>query len=151
MTLTTSINEVSLCNAPRNCSDQLLKALADRGSVVGASAYNPVIVPRGGEKGATLDQFLDQIDHMVKLIGIDHVGFGLDAGEGRSDLEVKILHSKAKGLGKAPKFRYLEDLTPRRKMKNLTRGLLQRGYSEGDTLKILGGNFLRVFGQIWDE
>jgi len=144
-------NARALCNAPRNCSDELLKALADRGGVVGASAYNPVIVPGGGETGATLDQFLDQIDYMVKLVGIDHVGFGLDAGEGRSDLEVKILHSKAKGLGKAPKFRYLEALTPRRKMKNLTRGLLQRGYTEEDTLKILGGNFLRVFEQVWGE
>jgi membrane dipeptidase len=144
-------NAKALCDAPRNCSDALLKALADRGGVVGASAYNPVIVPSGGETGATLDQFIDQIDYMVNLIGIDHVGFGLDAGEGRSELEVKILHSKAKGLGKAPKFRYQQDLTPRRKMKNLTRALLQRGYSEEDTLKILGGNFLRVFEQIWGE
>jgi len=144
-------NAKALCNAPRNCSDELLKALADRGGVVGASAYNPVIIPNGGETGATLDQFIDQIDYMVNLIGIDHVGFGLDAGEGRSELEVKILHSKAKGLGKAPKFRYLEALTPRRKLKNLTRGLLQRGYSEEDTLKILGGNFLRVFEEVWGE
>ncbi len=144
-------NAKALCKAPRNCSDDLLKALADRGGMVGASAYNPVIIPNGGETGATLDQFIDQIDYMINLIGIDHVGFGLDAGEGRSELEVKILHSKAKGLGKAPKFRYLEALTPRRKLKNLTRGLLQRGYSEEDTLKILGGNFLRVFEQVWGE
>lgn len=144
-------NAKALCDAPRNCSDELLKALADKGGVVGASAYNPVIIPKGGDTGATLDQFIDQIDYMVNLIGIDHVGFGLDAGEGRSELEVKILHGKARGLGAAPKFRYLEALAPRRKMKNLTRGLLQRGYSEEDTLKILGGNFLRVFEQVWGE
>ena len=144
-------NARALCKAPRNCSDELLKALADKGGVVGASAYNPVIIPKGGDTGATLDDFLNQIDYMVNLIGIDHVGFGLDAGEGRSELEVKILHSKARGLGAAPKHRYLEALTPRRKMKNLTRGLLERGYSEADTLKILGGNFLRVFEQVWGE
>jgi membrane dipeptidase len=144
-------NAKALCDAPRNCSDELLKTMADRGGVVGASAYNPVIIRNGGETGATLDQFINQIDYMVNLVGIEHVGFGLDAGEGRSQLEVKILHSKARGLGKPPKFRYQEDLTPRRKLKNLTRALLQRGYREEDTLKILGGNFLRVFEQVWGE
>jgi membrane dipeptidase len=88
---------------------------------------------------------------MISKTGIDHVAFGLDAGEGRSELEVKILHAKAKGLGKAPKYRYLEDLNQRRKLRNLTRGLLKRGFTEEHILKILGGNFLRVFEQVWGE
>jgi len=144
-------NAKALCNAPRNCSDELLRVLADKGGVVGASAYNPVIIPNGGETGATIEQFINQIDYMVNLIGIDHVGFGLDAGEGRSEIEVKILHSKARGLGKPPKFRYVEALNQRRKLKNLTHALLQRGYREEATLKILGGNFLRVFREVWGK
>lgn len=142
-------NAKALCDAPRNVSDELLDALARKGGVIGASAYNQVIAPGAGETGASLDQFLDQIDYMVDRIGIDHVGFGLDAGEGRSELEVKILHAKARGLGKAPRVRYLAELDHRRKAKNLTRGLLRRGYSDDDAKKILGGNFLRVFEQIW--
>ena len=144
-------NARALCDAPRNVSDDILQALADKGGVIGASAYNPVITPNGGEVGATLDQFINQIEYLISKTGIDHVGFGLDAGEGRSELEVKILHTKAKGLGKAPKYRYLEDLNQRRKLKTLTRGLLRRGFTEEQTLKILGGNFLRVFEQIWGE
>lgn len=142
-------NAKALCEAPRNVSDDLLVALAEKGGVIGASAYNQVIAPGAGETGATMDQFLDQIDYMVNKTGIDHVGFGLDAGEGRSELEVKILHAKARGLGKAPKVRYLPDLNQRRKARNLTRALLERGYTEEDAKKILGGNFLRVFRQVW--
>ncbi len=142
-------NAKSLCDAPRNVSDETLKMLADKGGVIGASAYNQTIIPGGGETGATLDQFIDQIAYMANKIGIDHVGFGLDAGEGRTPLEVKLLHAKAKGLPKAPKVRYQQDLTPRSKVKNLTRALLKRGFSAEDTTKILGGNFLRVFRNIW--
>ncbi len=141
----------ALCDVPRNFSDELLKAVAAKGGVVGPNAYNPHIIPGGGETGATLDQYLDHIDYMVNLIGIDHVGFALDIGEGRTALELKILHQLAKGLGQAPKFPYLEALNQRRKLKRLTRGLLQRGYSEEHTLKILGGNFLRLFEEIWGE
>jgi len=144
-------NAKALCDAPRNVSDELMRALAEKGGVIGASAYNQVIVPGGGDTGATIDQFVDQIDYMVNKIGIDHVAFGLDAGEGRSELEVKILHSKAKGLPSAPKIRYQADLNQRRKVKNLTRALLRRGYGQVDALKILGGNFLRVFKQVWGK
>jgi membrane dipeptidase len=142
-------NARALCEAPRNVDDELLVELARKGGVIGASAYNQVIAPGADETGATMDQFIDQIDYMVNKIGIDHVGFGLDAGEGRTPLEIKILHTKARGLGKAPKVRYLPELDERRKAKNLTRALLRRGYSEEDTMKILGGNFLRVFEEVW--
>ncbi len=144
-------NATALCKAPRNVSDELLEALAAKGGVIGASAYNQVIAPNGGEVGTTIDQYVDQIEYMVNKIGIDHVAFGLDAGEGRSELEVRILHGKAKGLPQAPKIRYQQQLDQRRKAKNLTRALLTRGFSEEDALKILGGNFLRVFREIWGE
>lgn len=144
-------NAKALCDAPRNVSDELMMALAEKGGVIGASAYNQVIIPGGGDLGATIDQYVDQIEYMANKIGIDHVAFGLDAGEGRSELEVKMLHAKAKGLPKAPKIRYQQDLDQRRKVKNLTRTLLRRGFSEDDTLKILGGNFIRVFRHVWGE
>lgn len=144
-------NAKALCDAPRNVDDGILEALGRNGGVIGASAYNQVIAPGADETGATMDQFIDQIDYMVDRIGIDHVGFGLDAGEGRTELEIRTLHARARGLGKAPRVRYLPDLDERRKAKNLTRALLRRGYSEHDTRKILGGNFLRVFREVWGE
>ncbi|MDB5251159.1 MAG: rane dipeptidase [Flaviaesturariibacter sp.] len=71
-----------------------------------------------------LSMLLDHIDYVVKLIGVDHVGIG-------SDFDGSIIPP----LG-------LDDVTA---LPNLTRGLMQRGYSAKDIRKILGGNFLRVF------
>ena len=70
---------------------------------------------------------MDHIDYIVKRIGPDHVGLG-------SDFD---------GIGTSPVG--LEDAS---KMPNITRELVRRGYAEEDIKKILGGNHLRVLGQI---
>jgi membrane dipeptidase len=77
---------------------------------------------------ATLDNVLDHIDHVVKLIGIDHVGIGSDYdGVGDS------LPENLKDVSSYP---------------NLVQGLLNRKYSDSDIAKILGGNFLRVWREV---
>jgi len=74
---------------------------------------------------ATLDSVLDHIDHVVKLIGIDHVGIGSDYdGVGDS------LPTDLKDVSTYP---------------NLIQGLLNRGYSDKNIIKILSGNFMRVW------
>ena len=74
---------------------------------------------------ATLDSVLDHIDHVVKLIGIDHVGIGSDYdGVGDS------LPTDLKDVSTYP---------------NLIQGLLNRGYSDAHIIKILSGNFMRVW------
>jgi len=74
---------------------------------------------------ATLDSVLDHIDHVVKLIGIDHVGIGSDYdGVGDS------LPTDLKDVSTYP---------------NLIQGLLNRGYSDKNIVKILSGNFMRVW------
>ena len=76
---------------------------------------------------ASLDDVLDHFDHVVALVGVDHVGIGSDFdGVGDS------LPTGLKDVSSYP---------------NLIEGLLQRGYSEDDVRKILGGNLLRV----WEE
>lgn len=71
-----------------------------------------------------LSLLLDHIDHIVRLIGVDHVGLG-------SDFD---------GISSAPKE--LKDVTA---MPLITKALLQRGYTKTDVKKILGENFIRVF------
>jgi len=70
-----------------------------------------------------LSMLLDHLDHIVKLIGADHVGLG-------SDFD---------GVNSLP--RELNDITD---MPLITRELIKRGYSKTDILKILGGNFMRL-------
>jgi membrane dipeptidase len=72
----------------------------------------------------TLPQLLDHLDYIVQLIGVDHVGIG-------SDFD---------GISSSPQ--QLDDVT---ELPNLTKALLQRGYTKKDVEKILGRNFIRVF------
>lgn len=71
----------------------------------------------------SVSRLVDHIDHIVKLVGIDHVGMGSDFDGVQSTLS---------------------DLSDVAAFPNLTRELLRRGYSEQDVNKILGGNMLRV-------
>jgi membrane dipeptidase len=79
---------------------------------------------------ASLDDVLDHYDHVVALVGVDHVGIGSDFdGVGDS------LPTGLKDVSAYP---------------NLVEGLLRRGYSEADIRKILGGNILRVWQAVDD-
>jgi membrane dipeptidase len=71
-----------------------------------------------------LSLLLDHLDHIVKLIGIDHVGLG-------SDFD---------GIESSPQ--QLDDVGD---LPNITKALLERGYNKKEIKKILGGNFLRIF------
>ena len=75
----------------------------------------------------TVSRLVDHIDHVVKLVGIDHVGIGSDFDGVQSTLT---------------------DLADVSQLPNLTRELLRRGYSETDIDKILGGNMLRVMQEV---
>ena len=79
---------------------------------------------------APLSLLLDNIDHIVKLIGVDHVGLG-------SDFD---------GINSPPQ--QLDDVTT---YPLITKELLARGYSEKDIRKILGGNFIRLFKANMDK
>ncbi len=118
-------NARAVCNHPRNCTDDMIRAIADHGGVHGMN-YAPAFVKEGGE-GATVEGLVDHIDHIVKLVGPDHVGLG-------SDFD---------GIGPPPEGIETVDKTP-----NITRVLVQRGYSDEDILKILGGNHMRVFKEV---
>ncbi|QDU88492.1 Membrane dipeptidase (Peptidase family M19) [Pirellulimonas nuda] len=83
------------------------------------SAQHPS--PRG-----TIHTVLDHIDHVVKLAGVDHVGLGSDFDG------VSILPEQLEDVGAYPL---------------ITQGLIDRGYSDADIAKILGGNLMRVFAE----
>jgi membrane dipeptidase len=75
-----------------------------------------------------LSELLDHFEHAVKIAGIDHVGLGSDF-DGVDDM-------LPEGM---------EDIS---RMPNLVRGLMERGFSDDDILKILGGNTLRVMREV---
>jgi len=154
----------ALCPVPRNMTDDQIRALGKNNGVIQLNFYsgfvdstfsaknNAFIKKHQAEKDSmlkvnpsdfyanlhihekykdeidntrpSLSLLIDHLDHIVKLIGVDHVGLG-------SDFD---------GINSAP--RELNDVT---NMPLITEELIKRGYSKSDILKILGGNFIRVF------
>lgn len=157
----------SICDTNRNMTDDMIKALADKGGVIQINFYGGFLSKeielqskeirkqlapirqqlmeqfKDNEKevmkrmmaeykrlsppSPPIDVLIDHIDYVVKLVGVDYVGIGSDF-DGASSYPV--------GLEDASKYPII------------TYKLLERGYSEKDIKKILGGNVLRVFNDV---
>ena len=119
-----------LCDHHRNLTDEQIEALVNNGGVMNLPYCAPFLkqgmkfVPEDIKK-VTLDDWLNHLDHVINLVGPDHVGLG-------SDFPICA-------------FLMMDDVT---KVPNITRGLVARNYSDEDIEKILGGNNLRVFKKV---
>jgi membrane dipeptidase len=161
----------ALADVPRNMTDGMLRALAAKGGVVHINYYEGFLdngfaereqtlkaeqaeqnaiddrTPKFGNRSQNgpavrkisaqriaklgrlpLSRLLDHFEHAVKVAGVDHVGLGSDF-DGADDLFPEGM----------------EDIS---KTSNLVRGLMERGFSDEDILKILGGNTLRVMREV---
>jgi membrane dipeptidase len=164
----------ALANAPRNMTDDMLRALAKKGGVVHINYYEGFLdagfaerekalkaeqaeqnaiddrTPKFGDRSQNgpavrqinaqriaqlgrlpLSRLLDHFEHAIKVAGVDHVGLGSDF-DGADDL----FPDGMEDISKTP---------------NLVRGLMERGFSDEDILKILGGNTLRVMREVEQE
>jgi microsomal dipeptidase-like Zn-dependent dipeptidase len=113
----------ALCNHPRNLTDDQLRALAMKGGVAQVTLYHGFLRENGT---ATIQDAIQHLNHMVKVMGIEHVGIGTDFdGDGGIC-----------GCASASE------------LINFTRCLLKERYSEEDIRRIWGGNFLRVMEEV---
>ena len=113
----------ALCNHPRNLTDDQLRALAAKGGVAQVTLYNGFLKEEGQ---ATIQDAIRHLNHMVDVMGIEHVGIGTDFdGDGGI-------------IGCASASELI----------NFTRCLLKERYSEDDIRRIWGGNFLRVMEEV---
>ncbi len=126
----------------RNVSDEQIKAVGQRGGVIGVNA---VLVSSRKEK-ATLDHYVDHIEHMIELIGIDGVGIGFDFFE---FLFLQWPEAAQKELAaKLTRPHFIPDLANHTHARNLTRKLIERGFSDEQIEKILRDNWMRIFKQL---
>jgi membrane dipeptidase len=113
--------------------------IGERRGVIGVNSI--LVSPR--EEESTLDHYVDHIEHVANLIGIDGVGIGFDFFE---FIYRQWPESRQKEL--AEKFttpHFISDLKNHSHARNLTRKLIERGFSDEQTEKILRGNWIRIF------
>lgn len=127
--LITHSNCRALCPHPRCKSDEVIRRMAARGSVMGITNVRCFVSQRNP---TTVENVLDHFDHVARVTGVEHVGIGSD-----SDL-----------AGRGRQFD-ISGLDYRRRIYDLTEGFIRRGYSDPDIQLMLGGNFRRVLGDIW--
>ena len=154
----THANAKPYYDVPRNKTEDALKRVAERGGVIGATAIAAFL--RTGYD-STLADYIDAIDDMVARVGVDHVGIGTDFTQDQPESFGRYIGSQ-QGTKYPAKFvdpsrsqraglRYPLGLQSPDEMPNLAGALLDRGYSQTDAEKILGGNWLRLFGEIWED
>ena len=125
----------------RNINDEQVKMIGERQGVIGV---NSVLVSPKAEQ-STLDRYVDHIECIANLIGIDGVAIGFDFFE---FIYMQWPESAKKEL--AEKFttpHFIPDLRNHSHAGNLTRKLIERGFRDEDIEKILRGNWLRIFEQ----
>lgn len=137
-----------LYNHARGKSDEVLRAIADTGGVIGVVAV-PFFLTDG--EYATIETMLDHIDYIANLVGSSHVAIGTDWPLQAPD---DVLLTALGGGGQRLGFRKQDGLNLTRRLvgfddcrdlPNITRGLVKRGYDDDQIRGILGENALRVF------
>jgi membrane dipeptidase len=125
----------------RNATDEQIKAIGARGGVIGINAV--LVSPRKAE--ATLDRYIDHIEHVSDLIGIDGVAIGFDFFE-----FIYRQWSEAEQIAFQNKFtnaHFIPDLQKHSQSRGLTRRLIERGFADDEIERILFGNWMRILEQ----
>ena len=126
----------------RNISDGQIKMIGERRGVIGVNSV--LVSPRKEE--ATLDGYVDHIEHIIGLIGIDSVGIGFDFFEFIYGQWSEA--AKQELAAKLTKPHFLPDLRNHSHARNLTRKLIARGFSDEQIEKILYGNWMRILKEL---
>ncbi|HOG47207.1 MAG TPA: membrane dipeptidase [Anaerolineae bacterium] len=121
--------------------DDLIRAIASQGGVIGIHFMSHVVKP--GWHQATLDELMDQFEYVTNLVGVDHVACGPDY----LYLDPRVWENQD---APAP-FSYTAGVEDISHLESVTRGLVSRGFSDGDIGKIMGANLLRLFSTVRRE
>lgn len=134
--LATHANAEALTPQRRTKDDDELRAIAATGGVIGVTPIGWMLDRDGDGKGG-MEDMIAHVEHIVGLVGIDHVGVSTDAALDGWD----------------PDSRHYADaeLAAFDRWVRLTARLRERGWTEEDLAKLLGGNFLRVFREVLSD
>jgi len=150
----THANPSSLVPHARNKSNDLLRALASRGGVIGLATYPNI----AGPYVESVDRWCEMVARTVEICGIDHVGIGTDLGRkntqahldwmrmGRWSRIVNYGAGSASRPGKVPEPKWLESTET---FPAIPEALSRTGFSQVEIEKIVGGNWLRLYEEVF--
>jgi membrane dipeptidase len=158
-------NAVALDDNPRNLSNRVIKGIADTGGLIGVNPLNALLVwsrkdAPNADTGpfppvAGISKYVDVMDYIRRLVGIDYIGIGTDFTNGPPFLTPppsqsflyppEMAYDQPNGLQYVKNFNRVGDLPI------LRAELVRHGYSSIDIEKILGGNWMRVFREAWNS
>ena len=119
--------------AKRNKSDEEIRAIAETGGLFGVCPIRFMLTDR--EKGASIDDFIQHLEHAIEVAGIDHVGIASDIKRNGVPEEETVAWT-------------CPELNGEKRWLHLYDALAERGYSREDRMKIFGRNYLRVFREV---
>lgn len=150
----------------RMSSDEVLKALSERGGVIGVETAGFGLRTKNHPEDG-LEGFMEHVEYCIELIGIDHVGCGPDTlyGDHAGLYRSRAKRLKTDGFGHyerplppdhfdsgrlAQTIEFIKGLeNPSECLINVTRWLVKHGYSDQEIAKIIGGNALRLLKEVW--
>ena len=147
----------ALYDHPRNTSDETIKAVADKGGVVGVY-FMPFLTLDSKPKG---DDLLHHVEHVANVAGEDHVGIGTDNGplpmlldaEAKERLRKWALERIKAGIAAPGEgvdvYPMVADYNSVDRYRRFAEDLRKRGWSEARLEKLMGGNFMRVYREAW--
>ena len=153
----THIGARSLWNTRRMAPDDVLKACADKGGIIGIEAAPHTTLTKNHPRH-NLESFMEHFEYVKDLVGVDYVGFGPDTVFGdhvglHGVYSAALSIKKASAGSGAPAFDrvpYVAGIeNPVEGSKNILRWLVKHGYSDEDVGKVMGGNALRVLREVW--
>lgn len=145
----------ALWDIPRLKGDDVLRAVADSGGVIGISAA-PHTTISAKHRTHTIASVMDHFHYCVDLVGLDHVGFGPDTlyGDhvGLHRTFAGLLGHPASAGPRHPVVEYVDGLeNPSESFHNIAAWLVRDGLSDEEITKVLGGNALRALADIWPK
>lgn len=151
----THVGARALWNSSRLKPDDVLKACAEKGGVIGIEAApHTTLTERHREH--SIDAYMEHYEYIANLVGVDHVAFGPDTMFGdhvgihhafAAHLSIAQSRKGALQFNEVPYVKGIEN--PAEAMPNATRWLVSHGYSREDIAKALGLNILRVLKEVW--
>jgi len=159
--LLTHANANAIIQRPRNKSDDVIKAVADTGGVIGCSIHAYLSWRGDPRQQPLLEDFVANIKHIGALVGYEHVGIGTDFPSVDSYEAVRHVmvmsrtkYAKSGGdfsdaFGDVMEARYPVETPTPAQFPAFTAALHRAGLTDSQILGVLGGNFERAFAQAW--